>query len=122
MPYSLESRSEGDAQILVFDGPIDTQTANEIGPRVKEAFLEGAKKLIFDLAKVPYVSSMGLGVFASAIRTFPGKVIFAGAQQYVLQTLKLARFDQIAGLSKSVAEALADDTPRTGAQEAKAKK
>ncbi len=107
MPYPLTSRTEGEADIFTFDGPLDTDAAQEIGPLVKKAFLSGAKKLIFDLAKVPYVSSMGLGVFVTAIQSFPGTVVFAALQPYVRQTFKLAAFDKIATLCKTVDEALA---------------
>src|SRR5262245_36292767 len=106
MPCQITGRTEGDAYIWVFDGPLDTEAAQEVGPLVKQSFLGGAKKLIFDLAKVPYVSSMGLGVFANAIKTFPGTVIFAGMQQYVRQTMKLAKFDTIATFARTVDEAL----------------
>lgn len=73
---------------------------------MKRAFLSEAKKLVFDLAKVPYVSSMGLGVFVTAIKTFPGTVVFAALQPYVRQTFKLAAFDKIATLVNSVDDAL----------------
>jgi anti-anti-sigma factor len=106
VPYSLTTRIEGDTKILVFDGPIDTAAADEIGPRVKEAFVGGAKKLIFDLSKVPFVASRGLGVFVTTIQSFPGKVVFAAAQPYVNQTLRLSAFDKLATICKTVDEAL----------------
>jgi anti-anti-sigma factor len=107
MACSLDARMEGDAQILTFDGSLDTEAAQQIGPLVKEAFLGGAKKLIFDLAKVPYVASMGLAVFINAIQSFPGKVMFAATQPYVRQTLKLAGFDKLTTMCKTVDDALA---------------
>jgi len=106
MACQITGRTEGDASIWVFDGPLDTEASQEVNSLVKQAFLGGAKKLIFDLAKVPYVSSMGLGVFANVIKTFPGKVFFAAMQQYVRQTMKLAKFDTIATFAKTVEEAL----------------
>jgi anti-anti-sigma factor len=107
MACAVTTRSEGETEVLEFDGPIDTMTAQEIAPRVKEAFLNGAKKLVFDLSRVPFVASRGLGVFVSAVQSFPGKVIFAAAQPYVRQTLKLASFERIATLTNTVDEALA---------------
>jgi anti-anti-sigma factor len=106
MPCQITGRTEGDTFVWVFDGALDTEAANEIQPLVKQSFLGGAKKLVFDLEKVPFVSSMGLGVFATAIKTFPGKVVFAGLQQYVRQTFKLAKFDTIATIARSVDDAM----------------
>lgn len=107
MACTVTTQLDREAQIFLFDGALDTEAAQEIGPRVKESFLAGARKIVFDLSKVPYVSSMGLGIFAKTIQTFPGKVIFAAAQPYVLTTIKLAAFDKIATLAKTVEEALA---------------
>jgi anti-anti-sigma factor len=85
------------------------EKASRLSPisSVKQSYLGGATKLVFDLEKVPYVASKGLGVFVTAIKTFPGKVVFAALQPYVYQTFKLASFDTISTLSKTVVEALA---------------
>ena len=107
MACTLTTRTEGEAEVLMFDGAIDTMAAQQIAPRVKEAFLSGAKKLVFDLSQVSFVASQGLGMFVSAVQSFPGKVIFAAPQPYVRQTLKLAQFERIATLTKTVDEALA---------------
>jgi anti-anti-sigma factor len=107
MACAVTTRSEGETEVLEFDGAIDTVAAQQIAPRVKEAFLGGAKKLVFDLSRVSYVASQGLGMFVTAVQSFPGKVIFAAPQPYVRQTLKLAQFEKIATLTKTVDEALA---------------
>ena len=39
MARTLTTRSEGETEVLMFDGAIDTVTAQQIAPRVKEAFL-----------------------------------------------------------------------------------
>jgi anti-anti-sigma factor len=93
---------DGDIQVLKFAGQLDTEAAQEIMPLVMKSFVAGARKLIFDLSEVPYISSMGLGVLVKAVKTFPGISIFAGMQPYVQQTMKLAAFDKLAIFAKTV--------------------
>jgi anti-anti-sigma factor len=106
VPCTITGRTDGDTYIYVFDGALDTEAAREVAPLARQSFLGGAKKLVFDLERVPFVASMGLGVFVTAIQSFPGKVVFAALQPYVRQTFKLARLDELAIVCKSVADAL----------------
>jgi anti-anti-sigma factor len=103
---TLVTQTEGDARICVPDGPIDTPGAEQVKEWVREAFVSGAKTLIFDLAKVAYVSSAGLGVFMHAMKSFPGKVIFAAPQNYVRQTFRINVFDRYATICNTREEAL----------------
>ena len=106
MALSIHTRTEGDACICVLDGPIDSPAAEKVSAWVREAFLTGAKTLIFDLAKVQYVASAGLGVFMHAMKSFPGKVIFAAPLPYVRQTFKINAFDRHATISETLEDAL----------------
>jgi anti-anti-sigma factor len=106
VPCTITGWTEGDAYIYVFNGALDTEAAREVAPLAKQSFLGGAKKLVFDLERVPFVASMGLGVFVTAIQSFPGKVVFAALQPYVHRTFTLAKFDELATLCKTVDDAL----------------
>ena len=106
MPCTISGRNEGDTYIYVFEGALDTEAAVEMAPLAKQSFLLGATKLVFDLGKVPFVASKGLGVFVTVIQSFPGKVVFASLQPYVRQTFKLASFDKLATLCNTVGDAL----------------
>jgi anti-anti-sigma factor len=103
---TILTRTEGDARICIPDGPIDTPGAEKVSEWVQEAFLSGAKILIFDLAKVPYVASSGLGAFLRAMKSFPGKVVFAAPQQYVRETFRINAFDRLATICKTTEEAM----------------
>jgi anti-anti-sigma factor len=96
----------GDARICTPDGPIDTPAAEQVSEWVREAFASSAKKLIFNLAKVPYVASAGLGAFMHAMKAFPGKVVFVAPQQYVRQTFRMNAFDRYATICETQEEAL----------------
>ena len=107
MTCTITSRMVGDAQVLTFDGDIDTAAAEQIMPNIMDSLAAGATKVILDLAKVNYVASRGLGVFVTVIKGFPGKVVFAAAKPYVAQTLKISGFDKLGQMCKTVDEALA---------------
>ena len=106
MALTILTRVEGDARICTPDGPVDTPGAEKVSEWVREAFLSGAKVLIFELAKVPYVASAGLGAFMRAMKSFPGKVVFVAPQQYVRDTFRINAFDRYATICQTTEEAL----------------
>ncbi|QJW98989.1 STAS domain-containing protein [Frigoriglobus tundricola] len=106
MPCTITGRTDGDTYIYTFEGALDTEAAMEVAPLAKRSYLGGAKKLVFDLERVPFVASMGLGVFVTAIKSFPGRVVFATLQPYVRQTFKLAGLEDLATVCKTVDDAL----------------
>jgi anti-anti-sigma factor len=106
MALTITTETVGDARTCLLDGPIDTPGAEQVTAWVKEAFLSGAKKLIFNLAKVPYVASAGLGAFMHAMKSFPGKVVFVAPQNYVRQTFRINVFDRYAKICDTQEDAL----------------
>ena len=106
MALTITTETVGDARTCLLDGPIDTPGAEKVSEWVRHAFTSGAKTLIFDLAKVPYVASAGLGAFMHAMKSFPGKVIFAAPQRYVRQTFAMNAFDRHATVCATLEEAL----------------
>jgi anti-anti-sigma factor len=53
--------------IIQVAGRVDSATAEELQKKVSETITSGARKLIFDLKEVPYMSSAGLRVL---LKTF----------------------------------------------------
>jgi anti-anti-sigma factor len=106
MALTILTETVGDARFCIPDGPIDTPGAEKVTEWVKQAFLSGAKKLVFDLAKVTFVASAGLSAFMHAMKSFPGKVIFLAPQQYVRQTFRLNAFDRYATICDTREDAL----------------
>jgi anti-anti-sigma factor len=103
---TILTRTVGDARICTPDGPIDTPGAEKVTEWVKEAFLSGAKVLVFEMAKVPYVASAGLGAFMRAMKSFPGKVVFVALQTYVRETFRISAFDRLATICATTEDAL----------------
>jgi anti-anti-sigma factor len=55
--------------IIHIIGEVDSATAGELQKKVSEVIASGAQNLIFDLEKVPYMSSAGLRVFLQTFQT-----------------------------------------------------
>jgi anti-anti-sigma factor len=106
MPVTLLTETVGDARVCIPDGPIDTPGAEKVSEWVKQAFLSKAKKLVFDLTKVTFVASAGLGAFMNAMKSYPGKVVFLAPQQYVRQTFRINAFDRYATICETREDAL----------------
>jgi anti-sigma B factor antagonist len=106
MDLSITTRTEGDAYICTLDGAVDSVNADKLNGQAEAAAASGVQRLIFDLTKVEYVASAGLGKFVLAIKSFPGKVAFAGLQPYVRQTFMLSGFDRIAAICPTLEDAL----------------
>jgi anti-anti-sigma factor len=106
MALTLQTETVGDACFCIPDGPIDTPGAELVKEWIKQAFRNEAKKLVFDLTKVAYVASAGLGAFMNAMKGFPGKVVFLAPQNYVRQTFRINAFDRYATICDTREDAL----------------
>ena len=63
---------EGDAYTVLVEGRLDTLTSPQLDEEINK-IIEGAKKLIFDLDKLAYISSAGLRVLLGAAQQMDGK-------------------------------------------------
>ncbi len=79
------TRTVGPALVFELHGSLDTTTAEKLTARVSEVLDAGQRLLIFDLGKLTFVTSAGLGVFMTAYRRLQGvgSVRFAGLQEPV---------------------------------------
>jgi anti-sigma B factor antagonist len=91
-------------------GAIDLHVAPEIRASLRSMIDAKPKRLIVDLAEVPYVDSSGLAVLIGAMQSLEhagGVFMLAGAQEAVRTILESARLDQYFMLFSTVEEALA---------------
>ena len=63
---------DGDTYTVLVDGRLDTLTSPQLDEEINK-IIEGAKKLIFDLDKLAYISSAGLRVLLGAAQQLDGK-------------------------------------------------
>ncbi len=91
-------------------GAIDLHVSPELRSSLRERIDQKPKRLVIDLAHVPYIDSSGLAVLIGAMQSMEhqgGTFAMAGAQQTVQTILESARLDQYFRLYPTVEEALA---------------
>lgn len=81
---------------VIVDGEVNTITAPELAKSVEN--LKGVQKLIFDLDKVPYVSSAGLRLFLSCQRTMNasgGDMLIRNCNEFMADIFASVGYDRI---------------------------
>lgn len=90
----ITSRTEGNKVTMEISGWLDTQTA----PKLEEelSHLDSVTSLVFDFAKLEYISSAGLRQVISAYKKMAGKDGFKiiHVSDEVLDVFRLTGFDQ----------------------------
>lgn len=69
---TITKTQKGTALTIALEGRLDTTTSPELEHELKKS-LEGVTELIFDFAKLDYISSAGLRVLLSAHKTMSAK-------------------------------------------------
>lgn len=85
----------GDVQLVVLSGRMDFTSSNEFQTQMESAIAAGARKVLFDLGDLQYISSSGLGVFiftAKQVQPDAGKVVFTGLKQHVKNVFDMVGF------------------------------
>jgi len=59
--------------VMHLSGDVDSSNYTEVISRAQKAFDDGARNLLLDLEKVPYVSSAGLMAFHTLARVYSGQ-------------------------------------------------
>jgi anti-anti-sigma factor len=102
------TRTIGPALVYELHGSLDGAGVEKLSPQVSKALDEGQKLLIFDLAKLTYVSSAGLGVFLMAYRRLKGTghIRFAALQDLVRQVFNITALTVRVEIYDTVGDAL----------------
>ena len=92
----IEQTRDNSTLTLALEGRLDTITAPEL-EQVVNANLEGLTALIFDFAKLEYVSSAGLRVLLSAQKKMnkQGKMVISNASAEVKEIFDVTGFSDI---------------------------
>jgi anti-anti-sigma factor len=104
------AQTEGDALVLCIRGEIDLHNSPELRVEIFN-FLnrQRPKRLVLDLAQVPYIDSSTLAVFVEALKRVlkeSGKVFLVGLQPRVKGLIEIARLSSIFGICGDAEEAL----------------
>lgn len=86
---TIEKKLDGGRLTLALDGRLDTNTSPELDA---ELALDGVTEVVFDLAKLEYISSAGLRVFLTAQKKLMpsgGKVVLRSPNAMVRSVLDI---------------------------------
>jgi anti-sigma B factor antagonist len=107
----VSEESLGDVLILKFEGRVDAFSASGLKERVKSLIKDGRLKVVFDLGKVDFIDSSGLGGLVAALRSMNkagGDIKVAALQDRVRAIFELIRlhlvfeiFDDSVGAAES---------------------
>lgn len=98
---------------IAVEGELDTATAPDLETAIQACLAEGARSLLLDLTSTDYVSSMGLRVFLSTLKTLKGsggRLVLSGLNDEVQEIIDLAGFAplfEICGTADQARAALA---------------
>jgi anti-sigma B factor antagonist len=93
---NIEKKAEGKNLTIVLEGRLDTTTAPKLEDEVKQS-IDGVEELVFEIAKLEYISSAGLRVLLSAqkIMSKQGKMIVRNASEEVKEIFDVTGFSDI---------------------------
>lgn len=110
------TQAYADVVVASADGRIDFAGAQELEDAMAAAIAaeSGARGLVIDMAKVDYISSVGLRalmVAAKAMRARKALIAVAALQPVVAEIFEISRFHHVVDVRKSVREAIATVSP-----------
>ncbi len=105
---NVVKEQQNDLIILNLEGRFDANTKNVVEDAIREAQAEKGSKVIADLGKMSYISSIGLRIFllsAKGAEADGGRFALCSPSSNVLLTLEIAGFIKILEIYKSRSEA-----------------
>jgi anti-anti-sigma factor len=97
---------EDDILVVELVGEINILDVNDFKDSIKEKInSEQSKKIIVDMAKVPFMDSSGLGMLISLykyVNENQGKIVYTGLSDYILKILGFAKLDKIFIISEDI--------------------
>ena len=85
---NINKSKDGNALNIALEGRLDTTTAPQLDEEIKSA-LDGIEKLVFDLAKLEYISSAGL-------------IIISLVEDSILIIVSLMEYAVLIGITKLI--------------------
>ena len=109
--FSINVRQNNDIWIFDTHGYINNEGGSAIAAKYKDAFGQGAKKYLFDLADSKIVNSIGVSILIEILEQTleaNGKFGFCNCAPIVAKTLRIMGLTQYAGVYDTVESALAE--------------
>jgi anti-anti-sigma factor len=107
---TIETTGQGDVAVLAVTGRIDTTTSAQLETALSAAVASATHRVVLDLAGVDFISSQGLRVLLSALKTarhLGGDVKLCGLRAEIVQIFRISGFATLFDMRANVAEAVA---------------
>lgn len=114
------TKSENGTELMIaIEGRVDTSTAPQLEKEIKDS-IGSVTKLVFDFAKVEYISSAGLRVLLSAQKVMnkQGEMIIANCSEGIMEIFEITGFTDILTIEygtvmkELIIDALTDNLPQ----------
>lgn len=106
----INTRLEGDVQVLAIKGHLDTKTAKGAEDALNDVIAQGRTKILVDCEGLDYISSVGLRVLLSTMKKLKksnGKLHLSGMNPTVKEVFVISGFSNIFSIFDKTPEALA---------------
>jgi anti-anti-sigma factor len=93
LKVKIEKRAEG-VTAIVLAGTIDTDTCQDLKEKISSCMASAPRVLMFDMAKVEYVSSLGIGTLIDAkkdIERISGTFMMINLQPQVAKVFEIVK-------------------------------
>jgi anti-anti-sigma factor len=106
----MEVETVGEVTLVTLPARVDTTSAGEVEAEFRGLLDGGARKLVADFAANDYVSSAGLRVFLSVLKSLEkdgGKMVLCSMQPFVADVFEISGFSGLFTIVASREEAVA---------------
>jgi anti-sigma B factor antagonist len=109
----LSARDGRACTVVSVSGELDRDTRPQLQDFLEDVVDQGARRVVLDLAEVPFMDSSGLGLQVDALKRLRdegGRLCLAAVQESVRNVLALSAVDRVVDVYDTV-EAAEDDMP-----------
>ncbi len=98
---TIDKKKDGSKLVFALEGRLDTTTSPDLETQLKES-TDGIDDLVFDLAKLEYISSAGLRVLLSAqkIMNKQGSMKVINVNEDIMEIFDVTGFSDILTIEK----------------------
>lgn len=105
----MEVKTCGDVKVVNVQQRVDAGNAGQLEAEFTELLNAGAGKIVCNFSNNEYISSAGLRVFLSVLKSQKknnGKIVLAAFRPYVREVFDMAGFSQLFSIYETEEEAL----------------
>ena len=106
----MEVETVGEVTLVTLPARVDTTSAGEVEAEIRALLDQGARKLVADFTANEYVSSAGLRVFLSVLKSLEkdnGRMVLCSMQPFVADVFEISGFSGLFAIVATREEAVA---------------